>query len=435
MVSRRWLALYRNSPRLRRLTQNVGALGLAGSINLGLRFLVFAYAARALGAGSFGVFSSAYILTSLVFRAAEFGLAVITSREVARDHDLASEYLGNGLVLRFIAGALGVALVWGVGRLLRYDAEGMQVVYMLAAYWMLDTLTRLMLAIFQAYERMGYNAIVVGAGSGLVVLFSAIAFVSSKTAVGLAQAFLLAGLVQFFLAASIVHTRFAPLSLRFQTAFSRRLLLEAYPLAITSLLSMVYSRVDVLLLTRLQSKTDVGLYNAAYTLLIGMFIIFDAVLGAVFPLLSQFYHARSPQLRRTFIGTFSLMSLVGLTLAVIGLFLAKPIIVLAYGASYAPAAKVLKLLLWGGFLIFANNTCMVTLNAIDRQQVVTRVVAIAAPLNVLINLALIPHYSFMGAGVATVVTEGFVLVATYWKLRRFFATWQIETRIQGVGVT
>jgi O-antigen/teichoic acid export membrane protein len=66
-------------------------------------------------------------------------------------------------------------------------------------------------------------------------------------------------------------------------------------------------------------------------------------------------------------------------------------------------------------LIFITYLFGNILGAINKQRILLIVTAINAIINVALNLILIPHYSYIGASVATVITEvtGFSLMIIY----------------------
>ena len=66
--------------------------------------------------------------------------------------------------------------------------------------------------------------------------------------------------------------------------------------------------------------------------------------------------------------------------------------------------------MWSEVLIFVNAVFGNLLNSINKQIIITYATAIAAVLNVVMNLLLIPKYSFVGASIATVATEAFMFV-------------------------
>jgi O-antigen/teichoic acid export membrane protein len=58
-----------------------------------------------------------------------------------------------------------------------------------------------------------------------------------------------------------------------------------------------------------------------------------------------------------------------------------------------------------------GNTLSLSLVAADRQKARMIAVAVAAGLNVALNLALIPRWSYLGAGIATVICESGLFLA------------------------
>jgi O-antigen/teichoic acid export membrane protein len=61
-------------------------------------------------------------------------------------------------------------------------------------------------------------------------------------------------------------------------------------------------------------------------------------------------------------------------------------------------------------LIFIRNPFERLLEAINQQAQVTKIFIIGAIINVILNMAYIPKYSYIGAGIATLITNLIVLI-------------------------
>ena len=68
--------------------------------------------------------------------------------------------------------------------------------------------------------------------------------------------------------------------------------------------------------------------------------------------------------------------------------------------------------------LFANSAFYAMLNAINRQHLNAWATALAAAINIGLNLALIPLYGFLGASTATVVTEAALCTFGWWFVQR-----------------
>jgi O-antigen/teichoic acid export membrane protein len=98
-----------------------------------------------------------------------------------------------------------------------------------------------------------------------------------------------------------------------------------------------------------------------------------------------------------------------------GLIFANEIITIIYGNKFLLSVMALQTLIWVIPIIFLTALLGNILNAVNKQRVLTIVTASNVLFNVGLNLILIPKYSFIGASVATVLTEalGFVLMFSY----------------------
>ena len=65
-------------------------------------------------------------------------------------------------------------------------------------------------------------------------------------------------------------------------------------------------------------------------------------------------------------------------------------------------------------IVFVNYLMGYLLNAIDKQRLFTLTVALTTMLNIALNLALIPKYSFAGAAYATLISEIVSFVMLYY---------------------
>jgi len=103
------------------------------------------------------------------------------------------------------------------------------------------------------------------------------------------------------------------------------------------------------------------------------------------------------------------MLILGIPIGVGTTLLARRIILLIFGEGYAPSVVVLQLLIWSMVFIFANAPFFRLFESTNKQIVVTKITGLMVIVNVAINLILIPKFSYVGASIATLITE-FVVV-------------------------
>ena len=102
---------------------------------------------------------------------------------------------------------------------------------------------------------------------------------------------------------------------------------------------------------------------------------------------------------------FKYMLILGFPIGVGMTLLADKIVLLIFGVEYIPSVIVLQILSWTIVLIFARTAFERVLESANRQLIVTEVFGCCALLNVILNIILIPKYSYIGAAVATLTTD------------------------------
>ena len=103
----------------------------------------------------------------------------------------------------------------------------------------------------------------------------------------------------------------------------------------------------------------------------------------------------------------------------VGLWLlADPLIAFIYRGQFVESAVILRMLALLVAPLFLNYLIGFLLNAIDKQGLFTLSGGMAAILNILLNLFLIPLYAHKGAALATIITQFINLVFISWLAAR-----------------
>jgi O-antigen/teichoic acid export membrane protein len=113
-----------------------------------------------------------------------------------------------------------------------------------------------------------------------------------------------------------------------------------------------------------------------------------------------------------------MLALLGLPLAV-GIGITAPALIrLAAPSGFDPAIPALQILAPSVVLLFVNNAFVYTLTAMNRQLDFTRLCLVTLVVNLVLNLALIPPYGYLGAAAGSTLTELALFVGGWWLLRR-----------------
>jgi len=395
-----------------RVAKNTGVLIFANITNNLLSLILAIYIARFLGDAGYGKYSFALAFTALFAVLTNLGLNMLTIREVARDKNLAGKYLGNIIVIKVPLSIITFVLIVFIINTMHYPADTTMAVYLAGIAVILTSFSQLFRSIFTAFERMEYEAFlnivktIITLSLGLLVLFTGYGLIE------LVSVFVVAGVVDFCLSIFITLRKFAKPKIEVDLDFWKRSILTALPFSLISIVSIIYLRIDTVMLSVMKGDAVVGWYSAAYTILLTMQFIPSIFSYAIFPSMSKFFVSSKDALKTTLEKSSKYLFIIGLPVTIGIILLADKIVLIIYGIKFTNSIIALQILSLYLPLRFVNFALYPTLYSVDRQMSAALSVTISAVANVILNLLLIPVLSFAGAAIATVLTE-IILFALY----------------------
>jgi O-antigen/teichoic acid export membrane protein len=178
------------------------------------------------------------------------------------------------------------------------------------------------------------------------------------------------------------------------------------PLAFTVVFTVIYFKIDVVMLSLIRGdNSEIGWYSAAMRLIELVGIVPALIVSALFPIVSSLYKESTDSLKNVFKTSFRYLLAIALPIAVGTLLLSDRLIYIIYDKEYFKTVPALKILSFALIFIFVNYILMNVLVAVDRQKTNAIIAGTCVFVNIALNLCLIPHYGYLGAGTATVITE------------------------------
>ena len=179
----------------------------------------------------------------------------------------------------------------------------------------------------------------------------------------------------------------------------------ALPIAATGGIAIVYERVDLLLVSKLDSTSAAAIYGVVLTALAISAILPSVIAPAFFPLLAAGLAEAREQARESFFLLWRLFLLLSVPLALFLIFGSHDLVTAVLGDRYEDAGAPLAI--FGGCIVlgFLNYLLWYALLAAYRERRRLLILAISLALNVVLNLVLIPPYGPTGAAVALLVSD------------------------------
>ena len=374
-----------------------------------------ALASRYLGLEAFGALTLAMAVVSLISVLTDLGMSTMAAREIAQHPDREREILGNVLSLGLAFSAASALVLVAVAEVAYAGNPDVRRAMLVLS---LQLLTAPFLgaarAHFQAAQRgpliaVGDVALAVAIfGGSLIAVEADLGFTAMAAAVA-------AG----YLAQAVVMTIFVRSDVRLAWAIKRDtwtlLLRISLPLGATFIVNYLYFRLDVVLLSVLKGEEEVGLYGLAYRVLEGLMVLPAYFMLALFPEIARLSGQRE-RVNGIVAAALSAMEAVALPAVLITAVLASDVIEVIAGTEYADAAWVLRILTLALGISYLSGVYGHALTALGRQNQLFRWSLVILAVNLVINLALIPPFGVIGAGVAVVISEVLGLVI----LRRLY---------------
>ncbi len=402
------------------LVSNAGALLGSRVVRAVLGWTGTVLVARTLSVEQFGQFILIFTVLGLMSVVTDLGIGRIAIRGML-DTDADPGFAGSYLVLRSLLGVLGYAVALAVVVLAGYPTEVVAATAVAGVVILLATPSNALEVVFQSRMRMGTVSV-----ADTVGILAQLAFTAALAAAG-------GTLLLFTLPAVLfevvvlawtfrVARRLVSLRPRVDLRGWGRLLREAVPLSVGLGLATVYTRVDVLMLSKIDGFDSVGIYGVSYKFVDLVHFVSTAVTIPLLTLLVRHWPDNPVAFRAATRRGAMLLALTG-GLALTGVLgFSYPATRLLFGAHYAVGADTTRVLAAAEMFAFATALAMCCLVACDRHRHYPVVMVVGLAVNVGLNLVLIPAHGYLGAGIAVLASN--TLVAAL--------IWTVLMRVPGV---
>lgn len=366
-----------------------------------------------LGVDQFGAYITVTTYLIMASILADLGLNVILTTEISKvSHEEAQKSVSNIFTLRLviaiiIIGLLASSSVWLFPQ---YSTQVKLLVGLGSIGTIGFSLSQVLIGIFQKNLRTDKIAI----GDLLVRL----TLVLGVIGLAVFDRVSLEWVMVFYCLSGIIQAsytfweanKYYSIGLAFDWGYWSTVVKKSLPFFVIVAFNLIYYRIDTIMLSILKSPQDVGLYGAAYKILEILITFPGMFMGLMLPIYAKYWHANRDKYQEVFQQSFVILSHLSLPITVAGILLSDKILLLIAGPEYLPATQALQWLFVGIGMIFLGNLLGHGLISADLQHRSMYISILGAAFNVILNIFLIPRYSYTGAAIATAITESMVCI-------------------------
>ena len=393
--------------------------------------LVGPLTARTLGPETYGNLVYAENVVSIFLTLSSLGMDSYIVAELSANPDRDATTLGTALWLRLISGTAGALLAIGTIFLLRPDQKVIQLVVILESVQIILTLYTVFSCWMQAKLLSQYLSL----ASVIAMTISAVWKIYSAASHPDIYYFSLANVIRpavYLAVISIVFFRLNPgIHLKYDPKLARYFLSRSWQFILASMGSLIYSKIDQMMVGDMIDSTSLAFYNVAVVLIGYWNTIPSAFITSAQPVIIGMRNKDYKQYLRLYKETLLGITLLGIAAILGALLLANPVIVLLYGQTYAQSVGLFHILIIASLFSMLGSTRMIWIVAEKYERYSKYFVYAGAVTDIAMNYVLIKLFGVAGAAWATVLTEFvvFFVAPLFFKETRianhyFFTCWE-----------
>lgn len=369
------------------------------------RAAIVIYAARVLGAASWGAFSYALGIAAFLTIFSDIGINALITKEASRNPELKDKYLSTAFFTK-----LGLLSVFVIGVIVFFPyltkiEEAAAIMPILIFVFAFDTLRDLGSALSRALEKMQIEAGVQIFTNFAIVVLGFVFLYFNKTSGALAFAYAAGSALGLIAIIFVLRSHFQNIFRNFDKKLIKEILATAWPFGLMGLMGAIMLNTDIIMLGWLRSSTEVGYYSAAQKPIQLLYILPALLASSTFPVLARLAKTNRGEVKKMLGKFLRLVIVVAIPITFIGLIFANQIIGLLFGSEYSPAIGAFRILMLSILVVYPSTLLGNAIFAYDHQKSFVVFVATAAIGNIAFNLLLIPPFGIEGAAIGTILTQ------------------------------
>ena len=403
-------------------------------------FLLLLFLPRYLGPVEYGRLFLVVSVSGIFQHLVNYGGSLALAKDVARDRLATGGLLSGALGLRVVLAGASLAGLMVFSLAARYDEDVLLLMLIAGVSLFFDGAITCWYAAFQGNEQLRYTSLAVIVKRSFISLAGVGALLAGAKALGMVIILSLGSVLNLLMLifnAKVIVATVPPLRVRNVTQQLR----AGLPYFLLTTFSAVYYRIDAVMLSKMSPEAVVGWYGAAYRLFDSFGFLPYLVTVALYPVLSRLWQSDGDAHRRAFQKTLESLIILGVPLCIGAIAFGEKLVHLFYGAAaFEPSVILLQVLSAGLLVLYVDMLFGTVLLSSDMQKRQSIIALAAIPLNIGLNLLLIPYTQQqyanggIGAATATVVTELCIMISLLVLVRKRGLLEGFRFQVMGKGI-
>jgi len=389
----------------------------------------------------YGSYNKVYSYLWIFAFLADLWLYTLAIREISRWIIPKEKIIWNILTLRVLmalwvwlfAVFLALFLPW------YNDTLTLTAIAIVWAFTLVSLINSSLLALMQSQMKMEFSLISVVAGKIINISLIAFSLIYVFNSPGLENIAFISVFVAGFIGITLntylnylFAKKICSIKFLFDWEYIKNIFYLSLPYGIALFLSVVYFKIDIIIISLLENPdmadVSIALYGLPMKIVEVLMVLWGFYLNSVLPSLSeQFRSWKKDEISKILWTSLKVLMSFSLCIFVLGSSLATDIISIIATPEYiTPIGRdfnspfALSIALWVLLFHFVSLAFIYVLIASERQWLLLKINIYITLLNIIWNVLLIPHYSFIWAAVVTLVSQAVLMwVTAYIVLRQY----------------
>ena len=372
-------------------------------IQAGISFFIQIATINYLEPQSWGEISYCSAFVNVFLCLSALGLEYIVIKELTAQPEEKNVIMGTAMGMRLISGLLSVGtMVFLVGATKKFET-GYMLIALLISLQLIFRLSDLIDFYFQSRLESKLVSLAKGITYAIVACWKIFILATNKPKEYFAFSYALDAIVICIILLYLFFKHAKP-QLRFSFTWAKRLLHQSKHFILASMITMVYSEMDRLMLGNICGETEVAVYTTAYSIAMVWVFIPNAIMTSYRPAIME-GHATGTNYLERLRTLYSIIIWIGIVAGIGVMVCGRWFFATFYDEFYLASVPSLYLLIWStlfSHLAVSRSTWLVCegLNHYSELFPIWGVIV-----NLVLNFLLIPKLGATGASAATLTTQ------------------------------
>ena len=371
-----------------------------------LQLIVGMLTARYLGPSNYGLINYAKSVVALIGPFTQLGLNATLVRELVESPEKEGEIMGTSLLMSLVSGSCSIGAVFCFASLANSGEVQTIIVCVLYSIALLFQSVELIQYWFHSKLQSKFPSIMMLCAYIVVSAYKMLLLVAGKNVYWFAVVYSIEyGIVGLSLLA--IYHKQKTQKLTVSMAMAKKLFARSRYYILSSLMVTMFQNTDHIMLKMMSGDAENGMYTAAITCASVFSFVYAAIIDSMRPVILSKKKEGALDYENNIAKLYCIVTYLALMQGIGFTLLAKPIVLVLFGAEYIAAVPVLQVLVWYISFSQMGRVRNVWVLAEEKQQILWKINLSGALINIVINAITIPFMGALGAALASLVTQFF----------------------------